>query len=290
MPGASLVRRFVREWVVYGRLNGVARPLYDLLIRQELAVLRVVDALFPGPQLPDLEALDQVTALIKTFERPQAVKRLVASIRRFYPALKVVVVDDSQEPISLPGVELVTLPFRSGVSAGRREGLRAVQTEYVLVLDDDFVFYRRTSLGQAVAYMKAQPEVDIMGGKVVNLPFFTAVDYRNSPLYPTEARPTLPPGSQVGRLPVYHKVANFFLGRTERVRQVNWDPAIRKLEHSDFFTRAVGVLTTVYNEEMRCLHARTPFNTGYMKQRYDHVDDHILLWDRYYRPKETKEK
>jgi GT2 family glycosyltransferase len=93
-----------------------------------------------------------VTVVVKTFQRPDALRRLVASIRRFYPKIAVLVVDDSAEPFE-PVPEGVTrywhLPFDSlGVSAGRNFGLRHVETEYVLFCDDDMVFGRRTDLAK----------------------------------------------------------------------------------------------------------------------------------------------
>jgi hypothetical protein len=36
-----------------------------------------------------------------------------------------------------------------------------------------------------------------------------------------------------------------------------------------FFARALGVLTTVFNPALRCLHARTPFDGEYMSKRMD---------------------
>jgi glycosyltransferase involved in cell wall biosynthesis len=93
-----------------------------------------------------------LTVLVKTFQRPDALRRLVASIRRFYPEIAILVVDDSAEPLE-PVPEGITrywhLPFDSlGVSAGRNFGLREVETEYVLVCDDDMVFGRRTDIAK----------------------------------------------------------------------------------------------------------------------------------------------
>ena len=46
-----------------------------------------------GGSWADLER--DVTVLVKTFERPEALRRLVTSIRRFYKRMPIVVVDDS---------------------------------------------------------------------------------------------------------------------------------------------------------------------------------------------------
>lgn len=275
--------RFLRQRFVDGRLRYAARPAYALAVGLELAAQRALDTARPARGGRDAALLAQLTALVKTFERPGALKRLVASIQRLYPELHTIVVDDSREPTRLPGVNTIVLPYDSGLSAGRSEGLRAVTTRYVLNLDDDFVFTRHTALRRALAIMEAQPQIDIMGGEVVHLPFFHRTDYSQAPLFPTPAAPTLPAGSQVGGLPVYDKVADFFIGRTERLRLVDWGPELKRVVHADFFTRARGVLTSVFNPDLKVVHAPTPFDAAYMEKRLDVDADYRALRQRYYR-------
>jgi glycosyltransferase involved in cell wall biosynthesis len=193
----------------------------------------------------------------------------------------VVVVDDSREPIELEGVQLVTLPYDSGVSAGRNAGLERVRTKYVLMLDDDLVLYRRSALGPTVALMDRYPDIDLAGGRVLDLPFGLSVDYRRTPLFPTKAEPRIPLGTLIGGLPVYDKVANFYVGRADRIRQVGWEPKLKRLDHRDFFSRARGVLTTVFNADLRCLHVKGHFDDGYLAHRYDMTADQAFLADRW---------
>jgi hypothetical protein len=120
-----------------------------------------------------------------------------------------------------------------------------------------------------------------MGGEVVDIPFYITHDYREGFLYPTEAAPVRPAGALVGGLPVYDKVANFFIGRTDRVRLVDWDPELRLLEHADFFTRAKGTLLTVFNAELKILHARTFFDRAYLSRRRDYAAAERILEKRY---------
>jgi hypothetical protein len=174
------------------------------------------------------------------------------------------------------------MPFASGVGAGRSELLRRARTRFVLVLDDDFVFYRHTRLATALAAMEEQKAIDIMGGQVVNLPF-----YRRLPrsldewLFPTNATPSVPLGTMLGGFVVAGKVPNFFIARRERLALVDWDRNVRRIDHADFFTRALGVLTTVYNPELKCLHARTPFAQEYMAARLDLASDSAYLAEKH---------
>ncbi|MGH3017152.1 MAG: glycosyltransferase family 2 protein [Gaiellaceae bacterium] len=93
-----------------------------------------------------------VTVVVKTFERPEALKRLLASVRRLYERVQIVVVDDSGQrldPVPSKIATYVHEPYNTvGAAGGRNLGLRHVETPYVLVCDDDMVFERRTDLGR----------------------------------------------------------------------------------------------------------------------------------------------
>jgi glycosyltransferase involved in cell wall biosynthesis len=256
--------------------------LHNAVIAQELLVERLLDALAPPPPMEE-PLLQQLTALVKTFERPRILRRLLASIRRLYPTLEVVVVDDSRTSVPHEGVRMITMPYDSGVAAGRNQGLRHVTTRYVLVLDDDVVFSRHTRLGHALALMERYPQIDIMGGQLIDLPFFKArwsADASEA-IFPTDARPALPLGSSIGGLAICAKVPNFFIARRDRLALVPWDPELKRMEHADFFTRALGVLTTVFNPDLAAFHARTPFAVEYMRSRLDLAADGERLTERY---------
>jgi len=53
------------------------------------------------------------------------------------------------------------------------------------------------------------------------------------------------------------------------------------MDHADFFTRAYGVLTTVFNSDLICYHAKTPFNKHYMKYRHDYEGDFQHISEKY---------
>jgi hypothetical protein len=273
----------VRSLLVETSLRRLSAPLHRELIGLELAAARLRDGLGLGGQAADDPAFRRVTAIVKTFERPVQLQRLLASLRRLFPTVPVIVADDSRVPEQLAGVRMLALPFDVGVSAGRQAALAEVRTEFAWVLDDDFVLYRRTRLARVLATLDEQPQLDIVGGPVVNLPLGIKQTGALSPIYPTRATPILPLGSQMGGAVVRDKVLNFFVGRSERLRLVGWDPALKRLDHADFFTRARGVLVTAYDDEFRCLHAQTPFAVEYMRQRMDLDADAAVLQERYFR-------
>lgn len=265
-------RHVLRRLAVDGPLRPLAAPIHALAVRTELAIARALPA---AP--PDRSLDDRLTVLVKTFERPAILRRLIASIRRGYPSLPIIVADDSREPTRLPDVETIVLPHDSGVSAGRQAGLDRVRTPFVVVVDDDFVFLPDTALAPAVATLVRNPSIDILGGQLVDLP---QLRFRSPPLgqiFATDAQPLAPIGSSIDGLLVCDKVANFYVARTERLRLVGWDAQLRRIDHADFFTRALGVLLTVFDRELRALHAQTPFDAAYMAHRMDVARDQAIL-------------
>jgi hypothetical protein len=284
MRRSSLIARFVHDpHTIEGWARPIASGAYRGATAIELLAVRAFDGL-PRRSEADDDLGGQTTALIKTFERPRIVRRLVESIRRVYPGLGIVVVDDSRHPGGLKGATTLAMPYDSGASEGRNEGLRHVETKYVLVLDDDMVLFRGTRLGAAVALMERHPKIDIMGGQLVDLPFLTTRPLRETAGSTLPGgRPAVPIGSEIGGLKVCEKVPTFFLARTERLALVPWDPELKRMEHADFFARALGVLTTVFNRDLKGLHARTPFDATYMAKRLDVAASREILDARYER-------
>jgi len=225
---------------------------------------------------PDASLAD-VTAIVKTFERPHIIARFVASLRALYPSLPIIVADDSRAPQPIAGVDHVILPFDSGVSAGRQAALDRVRTPYVLVGDDDFIFYRGTRLAPALARLDRNPSIDILGGQLIDLPYLRVRKPPIGQIFPTTAQPLVPIGSAIDGLLVCDKVANFYLARTDRLRLVGWTPELKRIDHADFFTRALGVLVSVFDPSLRALHAQTPFDTHYMAHRNDDHADRAIL-------------
>jgi glycosyltransferase involved in cell wall biosynthesis len=273
------IKSVLRRFLINGPARKGAHVIFKALISVELTGQRCLDIFqVPNNSLPSR----QITAIIKTFNRPYELNQLVKSIRRVQPDLDVIIADDSRRPNHFPGITTLVLPFNSGVSIGRNAALGIVQTPFVLLLDDDFVFYRKTCLAEALRLVQQTPQIDIMGGKVINLPECQADNYRDAILFPTSNAPTLPKGSLLAGLPVYDKVANFFIARTDRLKLVRWDPELKLTEHAEFFTRAKGILATVYNDQFCILHAKNRFDRLEPERMQNLIDARLLLRQRYY--------
>ena len=256
-------KQFLYRECAFGRLRFIAKPCYDFIIGTILWVNRLLDFFVPK----DRSDIGDLTLIIKTFERPYPVLRLVKSIKRRYPATRILVVNDSKDPVVIDGVENLIMPYDSGISAGRNAALGQITTKYFLLLDDDFVFSRRQKLGQLISEMEKYPQIDILGGRYIDLPLFTVHNFQDTPIH-TEKQAKITLGTSFGENIVVDKVQNYFIARTESVLQVKWNDALKTLEHTDFFARAKGVLTTAYRDDMLIIHAKTPFDLPYMQKRF----------------------
>lgn len=267
----ALARRLLGR----GPLRPAARLAWHAMLQ--------IESRFAALRRPPSGDIADVTAVIKTFERPARCRALIASIRRAFPTLPIIIADDSRVTGTYPGAGVVRLPFDSGVGAGRQAALDRVETDFVLNLDDDFLFHRNTDLAGALALLKAHAPVDLIGGRVIDLPLRIVHDLRGETLNPTDRAPKLPLGTKIGPLEVVDKAPNFFLARTAAVRAVGWDPALKRLDHADFFTRARGRIASALWDNWSVLHWRDPFDTAYLAFREDHEADRRLLAKRYRR-------
>ncbi|MGB7817353.1 MAG: glycosyltransferase, partial [Ornithinibacter sp.] len=154
------------------------------------------------------ESARRVTVAAKTFQRPKVARRLVRSARRVFDG-RIVIADDSHVPMTPtdPLVDVIAMPFNSGVAIGRNTALEAVDTEYVLVTDDDIVFTAATDVDAARRRLDENPEIDVVGFLLVSVPRWRASDTGPDALFPGHREPIRRWGEIVGGLPVRYKIA-----------------------------------------------------------------------------------
>jgi GT2 family glycosyltransferase len=189
--------------------------------------------------------LAQLTAIIKTFQRPEALDRLIRSVRKFYPQLAITVADDGPTPAVRDDIDYLRLPADVGLSAGRNALLRHIRTPYFLLLDDDLEFTRRTRI-ERLFELVAGDAVDIAGGDYVRCkrtllftrrrhqPFHGIFLFHDGGLRLQRQALAVFPSHQLCDL-----VHNFFVARTDDVRSLGgWDAELKLNEHVEFFVRA----------------------------------------------------
>ncbi|XP_077986115.1 beta-1,4 N-acetylgalactosaminyltransferase 2-like [Glandiceps talaboti] len=228
----------------------------------------------------------KVTVITKTYERHEQVNRLVQSINKFYPLLTIIVADDSEFPPKINGsnVKHFKMPPGEGWFAGRNLALSQVRTKYFLWVEDDCEFTTETKLENFIEkFEKSTQNLDIIGGTFLHdkknnyckgcrtFQFRHGHPAEGDCLFVTE-------GSEQVRLSQFRQcdgadvVDNFFMAKTQSVRQVGFDPAFDRVGHWEFFADAFGRLRIVTCTDVS-IQRRPAANGKY--QKYESI------WDSY---------
>ncbi|CAG0962044.1 MAG: glycosyltransferase family 2 protein [Rhizobiaceae bacterium] len=189
----------------------------------------------------DRPVMDDITIVIKTFERPEAVRASYLSIRTFYPLTPIVVVDDSRLAIDSAEFDRLTTylktDFNIGLSAGRNLGVSAVNTKYTMLIDDDMLFTNNTRL-DLLKEPLATGEFDICGCRVMNfgrdeILYHGVFDLQENTLKLLIEHMK---GHRQG-FAVYDFCHNAFLASTSFLKENPWRPELKLREHEEFFYR-----------------------------------------------------
>jgi GT2 family glycosyltransferase len=245
----------IRKW----RRKGALRAYYQFWRKTRKRVLI-------GPE--DERRLTKITAIIKTFERPDCLDRCIRSLRKFYPMIPVIVADDSVAPGRRDDVRYIRLAPDSGSSAGRNAALMNVATPYFLNLDDDICLDEGSDLLLLLKVLE-DGVADIAGGDRTTFGI-------RSPWHGTILREgtvlRVLPGcrSDHGSYQRCDIVHNFFVARTEMVRKAGgWDAELKVNAHTEFFLRmkqygARVVFCPAVTAEHR--HVETPHYAKYRRR------------------------
>ena len=262
--------------------------LWQFLSWVEYGFLRVKWAV-TGKKRPGLEETKQLreecTIIFKSFERQKMAKRLYKYIQRYYPGMRVIIADDSEQPLELQdeNLEIIKLPFNSGLSYGIGRALEKVTTPYVIRLDDDELLTPFTRFEKQLEFLKAHPEVDLVGVLPLNLPKCTSLkkaaeEYYKQPMNYAPKPLKIPHMTKMDDTHcVLGKVPNIFVARTDRVKEIGYDDNIRMIDHNEFFFRAAGNLVAALDTTSFVIHYHNRYDMHYERYRGDILGDKLYI-------------
>ncbi|XP_007907602.1 beta-1,4 N-acetylgalactosaminyltransferase 2 isoform X2 [Callorhinchus milii] len=214
--------------------------IFSIAIRQP-TLPRLFD---PGPA-NSINSL--VTIITKTFYRYHKLQNLINSIRAFYPEIQIIIADDNKytEKIEGQNIEQYFMPFAKGWFAGRNLAASQVTTKYLLWVDDDFFFTKKTKIEKLVDVLE-NTTLDLVGASVNGRRFLHKLWYEQGDddgdcLF-------LQPGTYQAldgfpNCEITSCVVNFFMARTEKVWSVGFDPRLSRIAHPEFFIDGLGQLS-----------------------------------------------
>lgn len=163
----SMIKNALKK-VIYGPLSPIAANVFRLVSNVEYRhfTKKWERQGWKKPDQPEIDFVcENVTIIFKSFERQNLAKRLYRNIQSYYPGVRVIIADDSSKPLDLKGdsLQVIQLPFNSGLSFGLNRALEKVETPYVMRMDDDELLTVKTCLGAQVKFLEMHPEVDLVG-------------------------------------------------------------------------------------------------------------------------------
>ncbi|XP_070536938.1 beta-1,4 N-acetylgalactosaminyltransferase 2-like [Ptychodera flava] len=244
---------------------------------------------------PGDDITKKVTVITKTFERYQAVTRLIESINKYYPGMTIIVADDSERPQKINGsnIKQYIMPFAEGVSAGRNLALSQIRTKYFLWVDDDFIFTNGTKLELFIEKFENQNILlDVIGGTLGNKDGVSRKEWygcRTISWYKGDddgdcfVRHSNTHYQQLKEYPQCYMtdaIIMFFMARTEAFRRGVFDPEYERIGHTEYFVNRLGKIRLASCSDVNILHVRIT-NQKYAKFRkhapVDEMVKHLLL-------------
>ncbi len=276
----------VMRKIAAGPLSGLGRLIWSSISEFQRCYYNI-KWMIQGYKKPDREEIafvrENVTFIYKSFNRQNLARGLYRNIQSMYPGVRVIIADDSQVPLEIQEkqdhLEIIHLPFNSGLSKGLKKALARVKTPYVMKLDDDMVLTRHTQIGSQLDFLIHHPEIDLVSfGYITTIRCLPA-----QKVWETYYAITMDEVADRLKLPHLYKIdeshvvlakgPNIFLARTDKLRQLGYDEKIRMLDHAELFHRAAGVLTTVGALDTILLHRHNMFNPSYEAYRSDFHGD-----------------
>lgn len=197
---------------------------------------------------------EKITLCIKTFERPSCLLKCIQSIRKLYPEIQINVADDSQESQDLSEFKnllYLKMPFYSGCSAGRNLCLENTKTEYVVTLDDDFIFNGQTNLEKWFNILENN-NIDLIGGNIENRQYQGLIKFQNNNLELINGNRGI-----INNYPLYDIVVQFWMAKTEKVKAFGgWDNDFKTQDHIPFFLNGYNKINISYEPSVSAHHVR----------------------------------
>jgi len=195
--------------------------------------------------------MKNLTAIVVSFMRPEYTIGCVKSLRRNYPNIKIMVGEQIKDKPSRGvvkvcekyGATYVELPFDCGVGASRNKLIELVDTEYVLVGDDDFLYDERAKVDQMLEFLK-NTDFDVIGGRIIqdakvrNYQGFIKIKskfIRTDPIKNPDSITKREEKSGL-RFEKCDLIFNYFVARKRILEKYKWDENIKvAYEHHHFF-------------------------------------------------------
>ena len=122
-----------------------------------------------------MPSVSDIAFMFVTFNRPQAARDLIESVRRFYPNMKILAGDQTPPSDEMDAfyrdhdVDVHYMPYDSGVSYCRSRLVRKIDRLLVLYADDDNCFTERTQFDAAIRILEGDRDIGLLAGSKTDI-------------------------------------------------------------------------------------------------------------------------
>jgi hypothetical protein len=236
-----------------------------------------------------IEEKAKIDFLITYFGRKENLENLLFSIAKYYPKANILIADQTGAFRSdyykdlwrrVMDAGLIYKPtafnlfYDFGLSACRNYLLGKSELDYILILEEDFIFYEETDIDKMLLLLEEKEDIMIAGGMVVNTPAELHFEYdlekKDKILHLTKPKNEIKEFKGIKYLEL-DCVFNFFLARSELFYKIKWDKNLKiNGEHLDFFLRLKELGSNnkvVYLPEIKVKHDKQINDEQYQKLR-----------------------
>ena len=187
-----------------------------------------------------------LTAIIVSFLRPEYMEKCVDSLHKTYPGIRIIVGENGHYNHQLHfqlkqiNAKYVLLPFDSGVCFARNRLMDEVETDYVLIGDDDFFYDEGAKVDKMLSFLRKHKEFSIIGGRIQeneklrNYQGYIKFELGSLILTPLDLKQNFQ--KSVLKYAPCDLTFNYFVARTKDIRNQRWDEKIKvAYEHADWF-------------------------------------------------------
>jgi len=194
-----------------------------------------------------MKNLSNTTAILISFMRPEYTMECIKSLKEIYPSINILVGENGKYNTDLGKfcqenkTKYILMPFDSGVCFARNRLVEFVNTEYILIGDDDFYYNKKVGIDKMVKFLKEHEEFDLIGGRIYehgkvsnyqgNIKIFD--DHFEYIKLDDKYEKCQVSGLRYKKCDI---TFNFFVVKKQPIKYLKWDEKIKvSFEHSDWF-------------------------------------------------------
>jgi len=182
--------------------------------------------------------MKNLTAIIVTFLRDEYLYVCVESLLKQYPDINIIIGDqnpskEKKERFEAQGIRYIELPYDCGLCKARNELVKLVNTDYVLIGDDDFKYTKESNVDGMLGWLEHDDNINLVGGRITE--GGTLKNYQGF-IEEHDKHFIYKPLTDLSEFTPVDLTFNFFVAQTQAVKYVKWDEQIKvAYEHSSFF-------------------------------------------------------